>query len=54
MLKLVVLGASTLSWINVVLLAVLFVLTQLKYTKKLHPICFIAIGAVLGILLKLH
>lgn len=54
MLKLVVFGASTLSWINVVLLAVLFVLTQLKYTKKLHPILFIAIGAVLGILLKLH
>ena len=54
MLKLVIGGTAGVSLINIALLVVLFVLTQLKQTKKLHPILFIAIGAVLGVLLKLH
>lgn len=53
-LKLVLLPAENVfSWINLALLVVIFVLTQLKYTKKLHPIVFILIGALAGILLKL-
>ena len=54
MLKLVIGGTAGVSLINIALLVVLFVLTQLKQTKKMHPILFIAIGAVLGIVLKLH
>lgn len=42
------------SWLNLAILAVLFVLTQIKPTKNLHPILFIAAGAVLGIVLKLN
>ena len=53
-LKIVVISAKGFSWINLVILAVLFALTQLKQTKKLHPIVFILIGAVLGIVLKLQ
>lgn len=42
------------AWINLVLLAVLFTLTQFKPTRNLHPILFILIGAALGIALKLN
>ena len=52
--KLVVVSSTGFSWINLALLAVLFALTQLKKTKKIHPILFILIGAVLGVVLKLH
>ena len=48
-------GAATffagIDWIAVVLFAVLLTLTQLKKLKKIHPIAFIAVGAVVGILL---
>lgn len=54
MLKLVIGGTAGVSILNIALLVALFVLTQLKQTKKMHPILFIAIGAVLGIVLKLH
>ena len=37
----------------VILFAVIAVLTQIKKTGKLHPIVFIAIGAVCGIVFKL-
>ena len=40
-------------WKCVLIFAVFVVLTQLKWTKKLHPIVFIAIAAVLGIVLGL-
>ena len=33
--------------------AVIFVLTQIKPTKKIHPVAFIAAGAVLGLVLPL-
>jgi len=52
-LKIVLISAKGFSWINLVMLAVFFALTQIKQTKKLHPIVFILIGAVLGIVLKL-
>ncbi len=33
--------------------AVMAVLTQLRYTKKIHPILYIAMGAVIGIVFRL-
>lgn len=39
------------NWLAVAIFAVLLVLTQLKALKKIHPIVFIAVGAVLGVLL---
>ena len=44
---------ASISWIAVALYAVLTFLTHWKPLKKLHPIVFIAIGAVAGILLKM-
>ena len=41
------------NWIAIALFAILLVCTQLKKLKKLHPIVFIAIGAVIGMLLKM-
>jgi len=47
-------GAATfftgIDWLAVVLFIVLLVLTQVKKLKKIHPIAFIAVGAVIGIL----
>ncbi|NLD59935.1 MAG: chromate transporter [Clostridiales bacterium] len=44
---------NEIAWVNLAVLAGIFVLTQIKPTKKLHPTLFIALGAVLGMLLKL-
>ena len=44
---------SSINWIAVVLFAVLVALLHWKPLKKLHPIVFIAAGAVVGILLKM-
>ena len=44
---------ASISWLAVALYAVLVVLTHLKPLKKLHPIVFIAVGAVVGVLLKM-
>ena len=44
-----VISFATINWIAVVLFAGIFVCTQLKPLKKLHPAAFIALGAVLGI-----
>ena len=44
---------ASISWIAVALYAVLVVLIHLKPLKKLHPIVFIAVGAVVGIILKM-
>lgn len=52
--RLVLASAAGFPWLNLVLLAALFALMHLKPLKKLHPILFIAFGAVLGIVLKLH
>lgn len=44
---------GTFNWVAIALFAVLLVCTQLKKLKKLHPIVFIAVGAVLGILFRM-
>jgi len=44
---------ASFNWIAIVLFAILLVCTQLKKLKKLHPIVFIAVGAVIGILLRM-
>lgn len=44
---------ASVNWIAFILFAVLLTLTQLKPLKKIHPIVFIAAGAVLGVLLKM-
>ena len=38
---------------NILLFAGLFILSNLKWLKKLHPIVFIAIGAVFGIIFSI-
>ncbi len=44
---------ASINWIAVALYALLVVLVHVKPLKKLHPIVFIAVGAVVGILLKM-
>ena len=44
---------ASINWIAVVIFAVLVALLHWKPLKKLHPIVFIGIGAVVGILLKM-
>ncbi len=44
---------ASFNWIAIVLFAVLLICTQLKKLKKLHPIVFIAVGAVIGVLLRM-
>ena len=50
-------GAATffagIDWLAVALFIVLLVLTQVKKLKKIHPIAYIAAGAVVGILLQM-
>lgn len=46
-----VLSFQSIDWVAVVLFAVMVFLTQWKKLKKLHPIAFIALGAVIGIVL---
>jgi len=38
------------NWVALALFAVLFFFTQFKPTKKLHPLLFIAVGALFGVL----
>ena len=40
-------------WPAIVLMCVVFILVRFTPLKKLHPICFIAFSAVVGIVLKL-
>ena len=44
---------ASLNWIAIALFAVLTVCTQIKKFKKIHPIAFIAVGAIVGVLLKM-
>jgi len=44
---------SRINWIGAAVFAMLVFFTQWNKTKKLHPILFIAVGAVLGLLIKL-
>ncbi|MBQ1552254.1 MAG: chromate transporter [Clostridia bacterium] len=41
---------SSLSWQALTIFAVIVFATQFKYTKKIHPIAYIALGAVAGLL----
>ncbi len=41
------------NWIAIALFAVLLTCTQIKKLSKVHPIVFIAVGAIVGILLKM-
>lgn len=41
------------NWIAIALFAVLLACTQVKKIKDLHPIVFIAVGAIVGVLLKM-
>ena len=44
---------ASINWVAVALYVLLVVLVHLRPLKKLHPIVFIAVGAVAGILLKM-
>lgn len=44
---------ADIQWLSVAVLLIFLVLTQLRPLKKMHPIAFIAAGAVVGILLRL-
>lgn len=46
-------GLAAVNWLAVALCALIFAATQCKPLKKLHPAAFIALGAVLGVLLKM-
>ena len=44
---------ASISWIAVILFAVMVVLLHWKPLKKIHPIAFIALGAVIGVIFKM-
>ena len=44
---------SSVTWISLSLFALLIVFTQLKWTKNLHPVVIIVIGAIAGVVLSL-
>ena len=44
---------GSIDWLSVALFAVLLALTQVKRLKKIHPIAFIAAGALVGIIAQL-
>lgn len=47
-------GVSTVNWQGLILAAALWVLmNKVKFTKKLHPIAFIGISAVVGIIFSM-
>ncbi len=46
-------GTFTVNWTAVALALAIFVLIQFTPLKKLHPICFIALSAVVGVVLKM-
>ncbi len=48
-----VFGFGTINWLALVMFVVLFAGTQWKPLKKLHPVVFIAVGAVLGIIFQM-
>ena len=48
-------GVSTVNWQGLILAAALWVLmNKVKFTKKLHPIVFIGISAVVGIIFSMN
>ena len=46
-------GAEQFQWLAFSLLLCLFIIMRLKPFQKLHPVAFIAVGALLGVILKL-
>ncbi len=46
-------GAVTINWVAVVLALAIFVLIQFTPLKKLHPFCFIALSAVVGVIFQM-
>ena len=44
---------ASVDWLSVALFAVLLALTQVKRLKKIHPVAYIAVGALAGILFGL-
>lgn len=46
-------GLAAINWLAVLIFALLFAATQFKPLKKLHPVVFIALGALFGIVLKM-
>ena len=48
-----VFGFGTINWLALVMFVMLFAGTQWKPLKKLHPVVFIAVGAVLGIIFQM-
>lgn len=44
---------ASIDWISVALFAVLLALTQVPRLKKLHPVAFIAAGALIGVVLQM-
>ena len=46
-------GFSSLQWIPLLLFIVLLLLLRIKRFDRIHPIAFIAVGAVLGVVLQL-
>ena len=44
---------ASIDWIAVVLFAILLTLTQIPRLKKIHPVAFIAVGALVGVVLQL-
>ncbi|MBE5784062.1 MAG: chromate transporter [Clostridiales bacterium] len=44
---------SSLNWVAIALFAIFLALTQVKALKKIHPIAYIAVGAVVGVLLQM-
>ena len=46
-------SVSTINWLAVAIFAVVFAGTQWKPLKKLHPVVFILLGAVLGVVFSM-
>ena len=46
-------SVTTIDYLGVLICATAFGIMQIKYCKKLHPLVWIVIGAVIGIILKL-
>ena len=41
------------NWVAMILAVAIFILIQYTPLKKLHPICFIALSAVVGVVLQM-
>jgi len=46
-------GAETFQWVSFALFLILLGLLRVKALKRIHPVAYIALGAVLGIVLRL-